>query len=109
MLGLFHEQGLLQCQLGAGYLLELLGSRPDWYFEVLRLTLNSGARYSIDLMDSFLLANVVDGDFIEANGNQYAYAETFMVPARMEQIDFKNISDREVVLLIGRMKNGWSL
>jgi mannose-6-phosphate isomerase class I len=94
---------------GAGYLLELLGSRPDWYFEVLRLTLNSGARYSIDLMDSFLLANVVDGDFIEANGNQYAYAETFMVPARMEQIDFKNISDREVVLLIGRMKNGWSL
>ena len=94
---------------GSGYLLELLGSRPDWYFEVLRLTLNSGARYSIDLMDSFLLANVVDGDFIEANGNQYAYAETFMVPARMEQIDFKNISDREVVLLIGRMKNSWSL
>ena len=57
-----------------------------------------------DIESKTMLSN-----FIEANGNQYAYAETFMVPARMEQIDFKNISDREVVLLIGRMKNGWSL
>ena len=94
---------------GINFLLEILGSRLDWYFEVLRLKLDSGASYSLDLKESFFLVTVVAGDFIEANGKEYSYAETFIAPARQKQINFLNKSDVEVSLIIGRMKDGWVL
>lgn len=94
---------------GINFLLEVLGSRQDWYFEVLRLKLSIGASYSMDLKESFFLITIVAGDFIEANGTEYSYAETFIAPAGQQRIDFLNKSDGEVSLIIGKMKDGWVL
>ena len=94
---------------GINFLLEVLGSRQDWYFEVLRLKLSTGASYSMDLKESFFLITIVAGDFIEANGTEYSYAETFIAPAGQQRIDFLNKSDGEVSLIIGKMKDGWVL
>ena len=94
---------------GTNFSLEILGSRLDWYFEVLRLKLDYGAGYSMDLKESFFLITVVAGDFIEVNGKEYSYAETFIAPARQKKIHFLNKSDGEISLVIGKMKDDWEL
>ena len=95
-------------ETGEGFLLEKLGSLKNWYYEVLRLNISPGARYTMELKDSFLLTTVVSGEYVQAGSKEYSYAETFVVPARRKSIEFLNSSPTQVSLLIGRMKEGWA-
>lgn len=70
---------------GAGWVEELLGERPEMFFEVRRLTGDPSTDIPENTEGRFHVLNVVDGDgvtIISGHGEHYlAYAETLIVPA----------------------------
>ncbi len=71
---------------GHGWREELLGARPEMFFEVRRLVLEAGSQASDDTAGRFHVLNVVEGSGVTIEstaGHQHplAYAETLLVPA----------------------------
>lgn len=69
-----------------GWREELLGRRPEMFFDVRRLTLEPGALVSDDASQGFHVLNVVDGGGVviepeDAPGHSLGYAETIVIPA----------------------------
>jgi mannose-6-phosphate isomerase class I len=74
---------------------ELLGSLPEVFFEVRRLTVQGGAHLPDDTAGRFHILNVVEGDgvWIEMTGgirHGLAYAETIVVPAAVGAYSVRN-------------------
>ena len=71
---------------GRGWREELLGERPEMFFEVRRVVLEAGSRAPDDTAGRFHVLNVVEGSGVTvetAAGDRHplAYAETLLVPA----------------------------
>jgi mannose-6-phosphate isomerase class I len=69
-----------------GWSEELLGRRPEMFFEVRRIVLDAGACVPDDTAGRFHVLNVVDGDGVtlmthDGHAHDLAYAETLVVPA----------------------------
>jgi mannose-6-phosphate isomerase class I len=71
---------------GRGWREELLGARPEMFFEVRRVVLEAGSQARDDTAGRFHVLNVVEGSGVTietAAGHRHplAYAETLLVPA----------------------------
>jgi mannose-6-phosphate isomerase class I len=76
----------LTLRAGTGWSEELLGRRPEMFFEVRRIVLDAGACVADDTAGRFHVLNVVDGDGVtlmthDGHSHDLAYAETLVVPA----------------------------
>ena len=84
-----------------GWSEELLGSRPEMFFEVRRLVLNSQAAVPDDASDGFHVLNVVEGDGLrietsDGSVHHLNYAETLVVPAAVGPYRLKRVGSSRV-------------
>ena len=99
---------------GDGWQEEVLSDRPEFFYDIHRLTVETGVTYATE--NRALAINVVEGeavDVIAANGRRQrlSYLESMVVPAATERVEFVNRGDRpcKVVLVFVRPGVGAAL
>lgn len=93
---------------GPGWREELLGQLPELFFEIHRWAIEPGAEVT-DTTDRFRVCNVVDGAGIAVttseNGRQeFAYAETFVIPAAVGTFTIEALGPRPARLVTARVR-----
>ncbi len=93
---------------GPGWSEELLGQLPDLFFEIHRWAIEPGAEMT-ETTDRFRVFNVVEGAGIvvttSGGGRQeFAYAETFVIPAAVARFKVEALGPVPVRLVIARVR-----
>jgi mannose-6-phosphate isomerase class I len=86
---------------GDGWTEQLLGRRPEMFFDVRRLTLEPAALVTDDASEGFHVLNVVDGGGVviepeDAPGHSLAYAETIVIPAAVGHYTVRSLRNGPV-------------
>lgn len=89
---------------GPGWFEEILGARPEMFFQVQRITLGSDTTVVANTIDRFHVLNVAEGEGILLTTNsgfrqRFAYAETFVVPAAVGPYSLTRIGESRVRLV----------
>ena len=94
---------------GEGWQEEVLSDRPEFFYDIHRLTVETGVTYATE--NRALAINVVEGeavDVVAANGRRQrlCYLESMVVPAATGRVEFVNRGDRPCKLVLVFVRPG---